>query len=68
MSKITSKDGTSIAFEKLGDGPAVILVDGALCYRRLGPMAPIARINNKIIASQIARLHAGQLSGRCVFK
>jgi pimeloyl-ACP methyl ester carboxylesterase len=43
MSKITSKDGTSIAFEKLGNGPAVILVDGALCYRRLGPMAPIAR-------------------------
>jgi len=43
MSKITSKDGTSIAFEKLGNGPAVILVDGALCYRRLGPMAAIAR-------------------------
>ena len=43
MSETTSKDGTSIAFEKLGNGPAVILVDGALCYRKLGPMAPIAR-------------------------
>jgi hypothetical protein len=43
MSKATSKDGTSIAFEKSGDGPVVILVDGALCYRKLGPMGPIAR-------------------------
>jgi pimeloyl-ACP methyl ester carboxylesterase len=43
MSKTTSKDGTSIAFETSGNGPAVILVDGALCYRRLGPMGPIAR-------------------------
>lgn len=31
--KITSKDGTPIAFERTGDGPAVILVDGALSFR-----------------------------------
>jgi pimeloyl-ACP methyl ester carboxylesterase len=43
MSKTTSKDGTAIAYEKSGNGPAVILVDGALCCRRLGPMGPIAR-------------------------
>jgi pimeloyl-ACP methyl ester carboxylesterase len=43
MSMTTSKDGTSIAFEKSGKGPVVILVDGALCYRKLGPMAQIAR-------------------------
>jgi pimeloyl-ACP methyl ester carboxylesterase len=43
MSQTTSKDGTSIAFERSGDGPAVILVDGALCYRKLGPMGPIKR-------------------------
>jgi pimeloyl-ACP methyl ester carboxylesterase len=43
MSRTTSKDGTAIAFEKSGNGPAVILVDGALCYRRLGPMGPISR-------------------------
>lgn len=43
MSKTTSKDGTSIAFTKWGNGPAVILVNGALCYRRLGPMDQIAR-------------------------
>lgn len=29
-----SKDGTPIAFEKRGDGPPVIFVDGALCARQ----------------------------------
>ena len=28
MDKVTSKDGTSIAFDRLGDGPPVILVSG----------------------------------------
>jgi pimeloyl-ACP methyl ester carboxylesterase len=44
MSKVTSKDGTQIAYEKQGDGPAVILVDGALCYRSFGPMTPLAKL------------------------
>jgi len=38
MQKVTSKDGTAIAFDKSGSGPALILVDGALCYRSFGPM------------------------------
>jgi len=42
MSTLTSPDGTSIAYERDGDGPAVILVDGALCFRDAGPMRPIA--------------------------
>ena len=33
ISKITSKDGTKIAFEKTGHGPAIILVAGALGTR-----------------------------------
>jgi pimeloyl-ACP methyl ester carboxylesterase len=33
-----SKDGTPIAYERSGSGPALILVDGALCYRKFGPM------------------------------
>ncbi len=36
MSKVISKDGTEIAYEKKGSGPAVILVAGALGYRALG--------------------------------
>jgi hypothetical protein len=30
MSRVTSKDGTSIAYDRLGSGPAVILVGGGL--------------------------------------
>jgi hypothetical protein len=33
---ITSKDGTVIAYSQVGQGPALILVDGALCYRQFG--------------------------------
>lgn len=36
MNKVTSRDGTKIAYEKIGSGPGVILVDGALGYRALG--------------------------------
>lgn len=36
MSTVISKDGTAIAYGKLGKGPSVILVDGALGYRGLG--------------------------------
>jgi pimeloyl-ACP methyl ester carboxylesterase len=31
--KVRSKDGTSIAYDRVGTGPAVILVDGALEHR-----------------------------------
>jgi len=34
MPTVTSKDGTRIAFDKVGSGPAVILVNGAMSYRR----------------------------------
>ncbi|MDY7228799.1 alpha/beta fold hydrolase [Hyalangium rubrum] len=42
MNQVISKDGTPIAYEKLGSGPALILVDGALCSRRFGPMPKLA--------------------------
>jgi pimeloyl-ACP methyl ester carboxylesterase len=37
---VTSRDGTKIVFERSGEGPAVILVDGALTHRKLGPSGP----------------------------
>ncbi|HEV2781098.1 MAG TPA: alpha/beta fold hydrolase [Actinophytocola sp.] len=40
MNKTTSKDGTTIAFDRIGDGPPVILVEGAFCDRRTS--APLA--------------------------
>jgi len=42
MNKVISKDGTEIAYESKGSGPAVILVDPALCFRSFGPMTHLA--------------------------
>jgi pimeloyl-ACP methyl ester carboxylesterase len=42
MNTVESRDGTAIAFEKAGRGPALILVDGALCYRGAGPSKSVA--------------------------
>jgi pimeloyl-ACP methyl ester carboxylesterase len=44
MPTVISKDGTRIAFDRAGDGPPIILVDGALCYRASGPMKPLAAL------------------------
>ena len=46
MSKVTSADGTTIAYERSGSGPPVILVDGAMCYRASGPLRPLAAALN----------------------
>ena len=40
--KVTSKDGTRIAFDRAGDGPALILVGGALSER--SAWAPLAKL------------------------
>jgi pimeloyl-ACP methyl ester carboxylesterase len=42
MKKILSKDGTAIAVERTGRGPALVFVDGAMCYRASGPSQPMA--------------------------
>jgi pimeloyl-ACP methyl ester carboxylesterase len=42
MSQVTSKDGTKIAYTRTGCGPAIILVDGALCSRAFGPSTKLA--------------------------
>ncbi|MDP3890892.1 alpha/beta fold hydrolase [Nocardioides sp.] len=38
-----SADGTRIAYERTGSGPALVLVDGALCQRSMGPARGLAR-------------------------
>ncbi|UFS60514.1 alpha/beta fold hydrolase [Subtercola endophyticus] len=40
---VTSADGTRIAYEKVGAGPALVLVDGAMCRRSFGPARPLAK-------------------------
>jgi pimeloyl-ACP methyl ester carboxylesterase len=41
VEKVTSRDGTSIAFERAGAGPAVILIDPACSFRGLSRVAPL---------------------------
>ena len=40
--EVTSRDGTRIAYERSGSGPALILIDGALCSRGFGPSGKLA--------------------------
>lgn len=44
MSRVHSRDGTPIAFDRSGQGAPIILVDGALCYRSFGPSGPLAAL------------------------
>jgi pimeloyl-ACP methyl ester carboxylesterase len=42
MPTVRSADGTTIAYERTGDGPPVVLVDGALCHRAFNGQRPLA--------------------------
>jgi pimeloyl-ACP methyl ester carboxylesterase len=42
VSEVRSGDGTAIAFERAGSGPALVIIDGALCSRGFGPSAKLA--------------------------
>ena len=42
MATVTSRDGTPLAFTRIGSGPPLIIVDGALCHRGFGPSAQLA--------------------------
>ena len=39
MSTVFSADGTAIGFDAWGDGPPLIMVDGATAYRAMSPIA-----------------------------
>lgn len=44
MQTVTSKDGTKIAYDKTGNGPAVILIEGATGSRKMGFSAGVAKL------------------------
>ena len=46
MSTTVSADGTKIAYTRGGSGPAIVLVDGAMCYRGSSP--------NDLLAKELA--------------
>ncbi|MEU2612164.1 alpha/beta fold hydrolase [Micromonospora sp. NPDC007271] len=41
---VRSADGTTIAYERSGTGPTVIMVDAAGGFREMGPMRPLAAL------------------------
>ncbi len=43
MRTTLSSDGTKIAYDTAGSGPLLVLVDGALCTRRIGPGKGLSR-------------------------
>ncbi len=44
MGKVISKDGTKIAYDRIGQGPTLVLVDGALAFRAFGSMPELAKL------------------------
>ena len=42
MPTVTSADGTPLAYETTGSGPALLIVDGAMCHRGNGPARGLA--------------------------
>src|ERR1700688_2066575 len=44
METATSKDGTAIAYDRIGEGPALILIAGALCSRTSWSGPVLARL------------------------
>lgn len=43
MPSVQSKDRTQIDFDQTGEGPPIILVDGAMCYREVGRSTKLAK-------------------------
>jgi pimeloyl-ACP methyl ester carboxylesterase len=44
VNTVRSKDGTRIAYDRTGDGPVVILVGGAMSYRKFKKMEEVAEL------------------------
>jgi len=44
MQTVQSRDGTSIAFDRLGQGPPIILVGGAFSYRAFPKLVQLAKL------------------------
>ncbi len=54
MNQVISQDGTTIAFDRSGQGPAVVLVGGAFQYRAIDP--PTAHLA-ALLAQQFTVFH-----------
>lgn len=55
MKTVTSKDGTIIAYDQTGNGPPLVLVDGALNSRAFGLNGPLAALLADRVHLRLAR-------------
>lgn len=55
MEAVTSRDGTRIAYERFGEGPGVVLVDGAFQHRAIDPGT--TRLAELVAANGFTVLH-----------
>lgn len=63
MERVTSRDGTAIAFERSGHGPAVVIVGGALSHRNgPGVGALVARLAERLTVYSYDRRGRGDSS------
>jgi hypothetical protein len=56
--RVSSKDGTEIAYERSGVGPAVIVVGGAFSYRRFPKSVELAELLSRSSPASGARFHS----------
>ena len=59
MNTVRSSDGTAIAFDRVGEGPAVILVAGALGTRGFDPLSPAPLLAERFTVSTYDRRGRG---------
>jgi pimeloyl-ACP methyl ester carboxylesterase len=60
---VTSADGTRIGVSRVGSGPAIVLIDGAMCFRGAGPMQAVAAdLADRFIAVTYDRRGRGESS------
>ncbi|TQM78976.1 alpha/beta hydrolase family protein [Saccharothrix saharensis] len=64
MSTVTSRDGTTIGYSRVGEGPAVVLVDAACCFRGGGPMPAVAEALTGYTAYTYDRRGRGESTDR----
>ena len=66
--RVTSKDGTEIAYSRIGAGAPLVLVDGALCDRAMGPNTKLAsHLSSRFTVFTYDRRGRGQSGDRAPY-
>jgi len=64
MRTVTSKDGTTIAFDQSGKGPALIFITGAACFRSFKPVLKVVMYDASYVHDETEKTEYHHLSQR----